>query len=236
MPINRDQFDKLGKIEIASWAVWSPGYQWNPDHGDCVEACNDKRVKFMWEQQGVLKNDVVFLAFNPSGRDSGSREFRTFGNFHSIRQGTSMAGCADMVLKEIIPPFENLHGAYMTDLSEQIENNPERVRIIVKEAKTLFEEQLKILGSKRYYVICFGISKDFTFEVIKKIYKPAKQPKEIGLKVKKYEYNCQDYEFIFYGVYHYTYNCSIHAEVKKAQLEIVNKDIGIEKANIAQRR
>ena len=78
MPITRDQFDELGKIKIASWAVWSPEYEWNPKRGNCKEARNDERVKFMWEQQGILKNDVVFLGINPSGIDSGHREFRTF--------------------------------------------------------------------------------------------------------------------------------------------------------------
>ncbi len=55
-----------------------------------------------------------------------------------------------------VSSFQSLHGAYMTDLCLDMQSQSMKVTIDAPEAISRLEEQLRVLASSRFHVVCFG--------------------------------------------------------------------------------
>ncbi|MCL2007802.1 MAG: MBL fold metallo-hydrolase [Treponema sp.] len=198
--VTKEQFDKLSLIKVASWAVWSPGF----DNPGCVEDCNDGSFKnYIWnEHRNELKSNVILAGLNPSGKEKNDKNEphqRLFGSFHTVPHR------ADKLLKKIISDGNllNISGAYITDLSQERQSNSKLVKLNSLEVKKLFEMQLEILGSKNYNIICFG---DDVLKQFLRIYKPPqKRPVKqkilrngFEINTLKYSHNTEKYSLTFY--------------------------------------
>jgi hypothetical protein len=110
MPPNLDQLNQLSDFPTASWAIWSEQF---PDQG-CAEENTADILGFMTEQIDNMNCSVVLLGHNRSPGDN--EIWHPFSNFHSIDQE------GDRILKDFVhvQHLQNLEGAYMTDLSQEI--------------------------------------------------------------------------------------------------------------------
>lgn len=127
----------------ASWAVWDTAF---PD-GDCIEERPERLVAFVRDHAEVLTPDVVLMGLNRSGDLPAP-----FSNFH-----TPSRTHYDHRLKECIQDggLNRLHGAYMTDLVDDIDPDSHNVEVTDDDAAVLLE-QLRLLGESEYHVVCFG--------------------------------------------------------------------------------
>lgn len=127
----------------ASWAVWDEAF---PD-GDCVEETPEELVDFVRDRADDLTTDVVLLGLNRSDDLPAP-----FANFHAPTRKHY-----DYRLKETIQDggLERLHGAYMTDLVDEIDADSNAVQVSDEDV-TLLMDQLQVLGTDAVYVLCFG--------------------------------------------------------------------------------
>lgn len=127
---------KLQAFPTSSWALWNEK--------------GDDSLEFFFGNINRLRNNVVFLGLNRSGKTRPS--FSNFMNFHKKgHQG-------DMQLRRLLQGqnLTNLLGAYMTDLSEVFETNSKNVRIDNNASGARLNEQLEILNSNEFTLITFG--------------------------------------------------------------------------------
>jgi len=199
--INKNQLEKLSEIETASWAIW--------------REVIDK--KYCIENKKELKNDVIFVGLNRSGKKNSKSKQKnnTFINFHTFGHK------GDGLLKDTIPYLDYLSGAYMTDLSTKIEADGNKV-IIEKDAKKRFEKQLDILGADKFTIICFG-GKVFNF--FKKEYCPKVKVQMTCDGVKIVSIKTDKWELKIFGIWHYTQRYKSN-DIFKKHIEYVNKEIG----------
>lgn len=127
----------------ASWAVWDESF---PD-GDCVEESPAELTAVMHARSDQLTPDVVLLGLNRS--DDLDAPFQ---NFHAATRKHY-----DYRLKEFIQDGEldRLHGAYMTDLVDDVDPDQAGVTVTDTDAAVLLD-QFRVLGQSTYHVVCFG--------------------------------------------------------------------------------
>jgi len=127
----------------ASWAAWDDVF---PD-GDCVEKQPERLVEFIYDRAEVLTPDVVLMGLNRSDDLSAP-----YSNFHAPTRKHY-----DYRLKEFIQDggLDQLQGAYMTDLVDEVDPDSQKVEVSDDDAAVLLE-QLRLLGESEYHVVCFG--------------------------------------------------------------------------------
>jgi len=178
--ITKENLDDLEKIKTASFAVWLS----DEKRREYV----NKNIK---ENLGNLKNNVILLGHNPAEpKFNPSRELKPFYNFHD---GSS----DDIFLRESISECEALKGAYMTDIS-QTENSVLKEVKVSEEDIDKFKKQLKILGKKEYFVVCFG---NDTFDLFQTLLKDQSSEKEKNIETKIGKLD--DYTLHCFKVLHY---------------------------------
>lgn len=125
-----------------SWAIWDPAF---PD--DCVEQEPARLSSFILDQHERLTPNVVLIGLNRSDDLDAP-----FANFHSP-SGRHYDGR----LKEFIQDggLDGIHGAYMTDLVDDVD--PDSNRVVVNDADIeALLGQLQLLDRTEYHVVCFG--------------------------------------------------------------------------------
>ncbi len=141
--MNRETLTSVAdRYPWASWAVWDGAF---PD-GDCIEEQPERLVEFVCERAKILTPDVVLMGLNRSDDLPAP-----FSNFHApTRQHY------DYRLKEFIQGdgLNRLHGAYMTDLVDEVD--PESQNVKVTDDATVLLGQLRLLGESEYHIVCFG--------------------------------------------------------------------------------
>jgi len=125
------------------WAAWDDVF---PD-GDCVEKQPERLVEFIYDRAEVLTPDVVLMGLNRSDDLSAP-----YSNFHAPTRKHY-----DYRLKEFIQDggLDQLQGAYMTDLVDEVDPDSQKVEVSDDDAAVLLE-QLRLLGESEYHVVCFG--------------------------------------------------------------------------------
>ena len=172
----------------ASWAIWDDVF---PD-GECVEQRPERLVDFASEHVDHLTPDVVFLGLNRS-----DDLVEPFQNFHAPTRKHY-----DYRLKEFVQDgdLDRLHGAYMTDLVDEV--NPESTEVDVTDADAaVLLEQLRLFGEREYHVICFG---NKAFDGLTDYFDAAgtTQPPEIKYaRTEVGELTLHLYRVWFYGLY-----------------------------------
>lgn len=127
----------------ASWAVWDDTF---PD-GDCVEERPERLVEFVQGRVEVLTPDIVLMGLNRSDDLPAP-----YANFHAPTRKHY-----HYRLKEFIQEggLKRLHGAYMTDIVDDVDPDSQNVEVTDDDAAVLLE-QLRLLGESEYHVVCFG--------------------------------------------------------------------------------
>jgi len=127
----------------SSWAVWDDSF---PD-GDCIEERPARLSEFVQNHAEVLTRDVVFVGLNRSDDLPAP-----FANFHAPTRAHY-----DYRLKEFVQDggLHRLHGAYMTDLVDDVEADSHDVDATDEDVAVLLE-QLQLLGAAEYHLVCFG--------------------------------------------------------------------------------
>ena len=151
MAISIQQFDSLLKIDTASWAIWSDNFNKN----GCTESKPENIKGFLKSHIVDLKQNVVLLGLNRSNnvRLKSSRNKKSsfpYSNFHA--KGHAGVG----LLKSVVTRLSNLYGAYMTDLFLDLQSDSTKVNIEQTKTFEYFVNQLDILGSTYFHIVCFG--------------------------------------------------------------------------------
>ena len=217
MSISKKQLLKLSNFPTASWALWSEKF----NKRDSMESEPEKIYPFIISHYKKLKNNIVFVGLNRSKKRGGKEtiKYPKFANFHSIGHP------GDGFLKQMINNYPILTGAYMTDLSSVQESDSRKVKI---ENLNSFTEQLNILSSSVYNIICFGD------EVIKNIANLAGHKETIAYEkhndIKKIFIEHNDLKLNLYKIIHYSYAVRYNNKDRfRRQLNEIVKSISEEK-------
>ncbi|RMB13950.1 hypothetical protein [Haloplanus aerogenes] len=127
----------------SSWVVWDDSF---PDD-DCVEECPERLFEFVQNHAEMLTGETVFVGLNRSDDLPAP-----FSNFHAPTRTHY-----DYRLKEFVQDggLRRLHGAYMTDLVDEVDADSHNVDATDEDVAVLLE-QLQLLGADEYHLICFG--------------------------------------------------------------------------------
>jgi hypothetical protein len=206
--ITTNKLRDLSVNPTSSWALWNEN--------------GDSDFEFFNKKLHLLKPDVVFLGLNRSNVIK-SLEIKPFINFHAPNH------TGDNRLKRFIQEglLENLIGAYMTDLSIEIETDSTKVKID-KSAIHKIVNEINYIKPNRRTIICIG---DKSFKSLCKCFqiqysKIMKNHEKSNLKFSKAIVN--DEEWYIYRVWmHSNYGSNQNKgeiELKK-QLELINEFI-----------
>lgn len=193
----------------ASWAIWDDEFP----NGDCVEQTPSELIDFVCENCEKLTPQVVLMGLNRSAELEAP-----FSNFHAPTKQHY-----DYRLKRFIQDgsLNTLHGAYMTDLVDEVDPDSRTVEMTDEDADVLLE-QLQLLGQDTYHVICFGnkpfdgLTQYFDVETT------AQSPEMKRATIRCGDLTLELYRVWFYGLY------GIHqakVDVLKRQLERLNETI-----------
>jgi hypothetical protein len=181
--ITPEQFEKLSKSKTSSWAIWSDDFL----KADCRK-CNEKGQpkKYFKDNLRLLKNNIILLGLNPSGKKKQSGKEKQqrcvcsneMGNFHTVRYGKQHKG--DLFLCKNIMELKNISGAYMTDISDKVEGDSTKVSIINKHVKKRLEDILNVFDSKKIHIVCFGNIVFYTICNIPSSRKKRNKHKQVG--------------------------------------------------------
>jgi hypothetical protein len=165
--MNQQRFEAVrDDYPEASWATWSREF---PESG-CIEETPEKVYEFIEQHRDRLNTGIVLVSLNPS------RELPAdFSNFHSPSRTHY-----DHRLNEFIQSndLDRITGAYMTDLSVDIDPRSENVNPGAEEIER-FLNQLETLGEDEYHVICF-IGK--VFATLRSVFDGQPSGLEYGIK------------------------------------------------------
>ena len=210
MSIDREVVTTVAdRFPWASWAIWDDEF---PD-GECIEQHPERLIVFVSEHVDHLTPDVVFLGLNRA-----DDLVEPFQNFHAPTRKHY-----DYRLKEFVQDddLDRLHGAYMTDLVDEV--NPEGNEVDVTDADAdVLLEQLRLFGEREYDVICFG---NKPFDGLTDYFDDAAttQPPEIKyVRTEVGELTLHLYRVWFYGLY------GIHqdkVEILQRQLQHIDERI-----------
>jgi hypothetical protein len=218
--ITPKQFEELSVYKTSSWAIWSEDFI----KADCRK-CNEEGQpkKYFKKNIELLKDNIILLGLNPSGKKKEqlcvcSNEM---GNFHTVRNGKQHKG--DLLLCKSIMNLKNISGAYMTDISEEVEGDSSKVSPDENCVEEQLEKILNILDSKKIHIVCFG---NEVFSTVSNIYGNGKTVNKNG--VDEFTIKWKDKDITFYKVYHYSYAARYGLEKKekfKKQLKYVDSKL-----------
>lgn len=136
--ITEQIFDELSRDTLNSWAIWDKN------------GIND--ILFFKSQIDKLHGKVVFIGLNRSNGAKNTEKLAPLKNFHAKKH------IGDGRLESIIQSedLKNLIGGFMTDLSDTIETDSNKVTIDSKIAVDQLKTKLNLLKSKKRDMICFG--------------------------------------------------------------------------------
>jgi hypothetical protein len=214
--INQEKFDALSKYPTSSWAIWTEEF----NKKGCLEGDSGQPKKYFIENMSLLKNNIILLGLNPSGdpkKIKADQEYWSMRNFHKVGHK------GDNCLKETIKNknLNNIYGAYMTDLSDEINTFAKQV-IIKKEHIDIFLSKLEILDTNNFHIVSFY--KDKVFDPIYKYFfsmdkeikiknnecgnvkiKKHNVIKNVAVTVNEFSVNFNDKKLIIYDLFHYSY-------------------------------
>lgn len=207
--VSTEVFEKLRENPTNSWAVW--------------DVKDNNNIDFFRANLNNLHGKVIFVGLNRSNVANDPSKVFPLSNFHT------RGHIGDKRLKRFIQDnnLSNLIGAFMTDISEQIETNSNRVKIQEQDAVKKFAEKVRSVDdSKIRHFICFGNKVFDTFINALRISK--RRIKEIPKKKIKYIEVIGNYEtWHLYRVRHYSNYRDIDKSERELpiQLEYVNDKI-----------
>lgn len=208
--IDFETFNRLKKIATSSWAVW--------------DEKNTHSVDFFLSKLQLFHGRVIFVGLNRSNIANVPSRVSPLSNFHT------KGHIGDNRLKRFIQDgnLSNLIGGFMTDISDQIETNSNKVKIQEKDAVKMFAEKVRSVDdSQTRHIICFGNKVFDTFINAMGISK-----KHINVrpnnKIKQIEVKGNFETWHLYRVWHYSnYGEHIHKSEKElpVQLKFINDKI-----------
>ena len=219
MIVTINQFDLLLNYDTASWAYWSIGF----NKQGCVESDTNAIAPFLREHISDFKGEVVLLGLNRSfniKRASHSKltTYPPCANFH----GKGHVG--DGLLCNIVSQLTNIRGAFMTDLSRDLESDSSRVLLDHSKAIEYFVEQLNILGSPLTHIVCFGAITFDAFQALSNV-QPSVIPDSDGVLILKLDILGRT--LCCYKVIHYSYAARYkHQPRFRRQMEVIDQAIG----------
>ena len=225
--ITKNQFEKLSVYLTSSWAVWSDDFI-KPDCRKCIENEEGQPKKYFKNNLSLLKNNIILLGLNPSGDKEIQRDASSnfLGNFHSVIDDYGRRHKGDLFLSNNIMKLNNIKGAYMTDISDEIEGKSPNVCPDEHCVKKELEDKLIILGSENVHIVCFGWK---VFNIINRNFGNRDKKADNKYGVKEFSIKWKNKNITFYKVYHYSYSVRYGADKKdkfRRQLEYVNKMAG----------
>ena len=208
--VDIETFNYLKQIETSSWAIWSEQ--------------NENDLDFFLSKRDLLHSRVIFVGLNRSNAANDSSKVAPLSNFHT------KGHTGDKRLKRFIQDANqsNLIGGFMTDMSEQIETNSDKVSIEAKDAVKRFAEKIRLIDdSQTRHIICFG---DKVFNIFINAIGISKSrvrgnPEN---KIKEVEVKGKNETWHLYRVWHYSnYGSFIHKSEKELpiQLKYINAKI-----------
>jgi hypothetical protein len=205
--IDIEVFNNLKQIATSSWAVWNEQ--------------SENTLDFFISKQELFHSRVVFVGLNRSNVANDSSKISPLSNFHT------KGHVGDNRLKRFVQDnnLSNLIGGFMTDISEQIETNSNRVKVEEQDAVKKFVEKIRLIdNSQTRHIICFGNKVFDTFINALGISKSRiKENREN--KIKEVEVKGHYETWFLYRVWHYSnYGDFIHKSEKELpiQLEYIN--------------
>ena len=218
MAISIQQFDSLLEIETASWAVWSDDFNKN----GCIESKPENIKDFLREHISDLKQNVVLIGLNRASRkrskvSSDDKLSFPYSNFHT------KGHAGDGLLKKVVSVLNNISGAYMTDLSLDLQSDSSKIKIEQTKAFEYFVNQLDILGSTYFHIVCFGSKVFETFNVLTED-RSIIIPNSNG--VMNLQLNLSGKQLSCYKVIHYSYAVRYNKKDRfQSQLVAISKEI-----------
>jgi len=210
--ITSEVFQKLKNIETSSWAVWSEN--------------NENSLDFFLSKQRFLHGRVIFVGLNRSNAANDFSKVSPLSNFHT------KGHIGDGRLKRFVQDanLSNLIGGFMTDISEQIETNSNKVTIEEQYAVKKFVEKIRLIDdSQTRHIICFGDKVFNTFINGLRIAKSRVRGNSEN-KIKEVEVKGNHEIWHLYRVWHYSnYGTFIHKSEKELpiQLKYINDKIDL---------
>lgn len=208
--ITTEVFQKLKNIGTSSWAVWSEN--------------NENSLNFFLSKQSFLHGRVIFVGLNRSNAANDISKVSPLSNFHT------KGHIGDRRLKRFVQDANllNLIGGFMTDISEQIETNSNKVTIEEQKAVKGFVEKIRLIDdSQTRHIICFGDKVFNTFINGLGIAKSCVRGNSEN-KLKEVEVKGKKETWHLYRVWHYSnYGTFIHKSEKElpVQLKYINDKI-----------
>lgn len=208
--ISLEAFNRLKEIETSSWAVWSE------------ENLNSQN--FFLSRLKLLHGRTIFVGLNRSNAANKSSVSAPLSNFHT------KGHVGDNRLKRFIQDADllSLMGGFMTDISEQIETNSDRVKVEEQVAVKKFAEKVRLIDNfQTRHIICFGNKVFDTFINALGISKSSIK-EEHKNKIKETEIKGKYETWHLYRVWHYSnYGDFIHKSEKElpVQLRYINHQI-----------
>jgi len=203
-------FNNLKQIETSSWAVWSE------------QSEND--LDFFLSKRELLHGRVIFVGLNRSNVANDSSKVALLSNFHT------KGHVGDKRIKRFVQDanLSNLVGGFMTDMSEQIETNSDKVSIEARDAVKRFVEKIRLIDDSQIrHIICFGDKVFNTFINAIGISKSRVSGNPEN-KIKEVEVKGNNETWHLYRVWHYSnYGTFIHkSEIElPLQLKYINDKI-----------
>lgn len=196
-------FNKID-YKTSSWALWSE------------DTTNNADLKsFFMSRICDLKSNIIFLGLNPSNK------IEPYSNFHTpMNKGVRF-------LSENIKNYENLHGGFMTDLSEKVAKKENMVNIELTNINNLIEN-IKLLNRKKYTIICFG---DKVYNSIKKALDIEVEIHLIKFHILKFSTEIEkNISIEVFRIWHYSNYGKYEPKIKelKEQLNYINKQISFQ--------
>ena len=209
--------EDLVDIQSSSWAVWSEDF----GSAKCIEHNSKNIYNLINDNKNILKPHIIFMGLNRSGKKKSKKNGRNtamaaFHNFHLPNKNGDRNLC-DFIQKA---QLNSLIGGYMTDIntrivdpiSHNVETNIEDENILMK--------QLRILGEKSYYIICFGKKTFDCFRDIIKI-RPIDVKEIPPCRIKYFEAEYNDYYLGVFGVWHYSNWGRYKSKLQKLREQLV---------------
>lgn len=131
-------FYELSRDKSNSWALWNTNGE------------ND--INYFKSNQKRLHGRVIFLGLNRSNGANKVNEYPPFKNFHAEKH------TGDRRLQTYIQTdnLKNLIGGFMTDISDVIETDSNKVNIDLQSILNHFKSKLSLIKSNERNIICFG--------------------------------------------------------------------------------
>ena len=208
--VDLEVFNNLERMATSSWAVW--------------DERNENTSDFFLSKRKSFHGRVIFVGLNRSNIANDLSKVSPLSNFHT------KGHVGDNRLKRFVQDnnLSNLIGGFMTDISEQIETNSNRVDVEEQAAVKNFSEKVRLIDdSQTRRIICFGNKVFDTFTNALGISK-SRIKENRDNKIKEVEVKGNYETWHFYRVWHYSnYGDFIHKSERElpVQLKYINDEI-----------